>query len=1212
MKTKYVLTGFAFVAVGMLSAATLNVELTVTHGIESSIGIKEQNRIQRVAYFVVDRSGSMDYGSLEGNRKPNDALLESLKMRLDSLPDGSAVHVIPFSSMVKTMMSYPSLDRRARAQIMDFVVKDKPKGMTLLYDAQDMALTEAARTMQRNPGADISVYVYTDGKQETPTDYEGEYPARPQLRKKTGRGFMMNPDYIREKEDAYAKLKAKFADMVSRPNLEVEYEWLSRSQPPDTENWGTKPRIGTELSSQTHSLKNPRTEPEQTIRCSFYVPVTESCWNEINGKPFALEFDVGGKRCSRALTLKDGKTSLKIDWPALPSDRPATARLAISHLPSGKKFDLKDSRPLELNVPAQGRVSVAVESPSGNAVVPVGANVRFAARASETANVKWTIGGSALSGAQVTWAARAPGRVDYSVTASKQGFLEATAKGVLEVIPAGVEIACTSDRHEVGKPSIFQAKAVGPCLRYAWTVDGRRIPGETGTLKYDFKDEKPGAHKIGVTAMYKAGITKDAVRDITLAAAPFVKILSPVAYDGDSESAQYQAKKPIELSARVDGDLATVEWQFKGKDNTLKCVMDVKNGQVSGCYTLPKGGYYDVLATAKGPAGEKSATVQMFVKSAEVGVRIESPKPNQEVETGKEFEMSASAKGPVKSIKWTVVNQSTAQAVKFGPSDISSVAEGKPAVILAKLPLEVGNASLVISAEPIVDDAELAETVEPHTITVIAKTDASVAYTQETLSQNWKRVKCGSQVTLGVVTSGAVKKESVAWFTVGADGKTAERLKQTGESINVDIPDVRGQSECNFDYWAMGQRPDGGWASASGGQRITIRGCCPCVFAEAAERPCIELPRTNGVVRASFGLTDAVRVSLGPKTMYEVKDVIWEMGDGTVYTNRGASTEHLYKSYGEYTIRAFGHCARCGSSFDATAQSTVVIEPQPITAEFAVRPSATSSKSISGSVSQGRQVVLVGMDSPDIARREWTCNGVLLKDENGKPMTGATIEFRCMDVGDVEFGLTVFDSKGNAVGPMTHKLRVYRLWVVILAFLFALVVAGFFWWYFSGDVPRFWKISVRVDETNRMDAQAVEADMASGPGLARYWDTMRNRATIPLNKLGGKQSEDWSVGTVLGQTSLMIWESKTAADDRGVRMPNCSLLNPPDGMEKESLSKGQLIHIWAPSPSNPKAVTALWVKIKMRAAPNTYLWLRLGILLLCLGLAVAVSCFFAF
>ena len=127
MKTKYVLTGFAFVAAGMLSAATLNVELTVTHGIESSIGIKEQNRIQRVAYFVVDRSGSMDYGSLEGNRKPNDALLESLKMRLDSLPDGSAVHVIPFSSMVKTMMSYPSLDRRARAQIMDFVVKDKPK-----------------------------------------------------------------------------------------------------------------------------------------------------------------------------------------------------------------------------------------------------------------------------------------------------------------------------------------------------------------------------------------------------------------------------------------------------------------------------------------------------------------------------------------------------------------------------------------------------------------------------------------------------------------------------------------------------------------------------------------------------------------------------------------------------------------------------------------------------------------------------------------------------------------------------------------------------------------------------------------------------------------------------------------------------------------------------------------------------------------------------
>lgn len=1199
MKTKHVLAGLGLVAAGMLSAATLNVELTVSHGVESQ---KENVKSRRIAYFVVDRSGSMDDTSLDGNRKPNDALLESLKLRLSSLPDGSAVHVIPFSSVVKTMQSYPSLDKRTRERIIDFVAKDAPNGQTLLYDAQDLALTEAARTMQRNPGADVSVYVYTDGLHLTPYNYEGEYPARSQLRKKSGRGFIMNPDYIREKEAAYTKFKAKFADMFSRPNLELEYEWLSRSQPPDTSDWGTKPRIGTELTSQTRSLKNPRAESEQAIRCGLYIPITDSCWNEIKDKPASLEFDVDGKRCLRAITLKDGKSSHKIDWPTLPSDKPATARLVVSHLPGGKKFDLKDSRPLELNVPAQGRVSIMIESPLENAIVPGGANIRFAARASEGANVKWMIGGGVLSGAQVDWAARAPGRVEYSVTASKAGFLDATAKGVLEVIPTGVEIVSASDRHEAGKPSIFQAKAVGPCLRYAWTVDGRRVPGETDTLKYAFA--KSGNHKVGVAAIYKAGIVKDAECVVSVSAAPLIEILSPIAYDGDAEGAQYQAEKPIDLSARVEGDLTTVTWQFKQKDKMATVQTAVKAGLASGRYTPQKGGYYDVVATGKGSAGEKSQTVQVFVKSTEVRVDIVSPTANQDIETGKEFELSAVTKGPVKKVKWRIADPDTAKLVTFGATDESAVVDGKTS-IKAKISPEVGNARLEVKAEPILEDKDLAESVQPSALMIDVFTKASVAYTQKTLASNWDRVGYKKSVSLSVTTSGAIKKGSVAWFTFDATGKKEVKLDQTGEAIKVDIPDVQGQSECHFDYWAKGLRLDGGWEPANGGQRITIRGCCPCVLAEEKERPQIELPKTNGVMRTSFGLTDAVHVSLGPQNVYEVADVNWDMGDGIVYTNRGVSTDHQYKKYGEYTIKASGHCKRCNSSFNATAQSTVVIEPQPINAEFKLSPS--------GHVAQGRQVTLKGMDSPDVARRVWTCNGEALKDDNGNPLADASIEFRCKDVGDVEFGLTVFDAKGNAFGPVTHKVRVYRLWVVLLASLVALVVAGFFWWYFSGDDPRFWKVCSYVDETNSRDAQSVESEMLTYRRIDKYWDAMRNKATIPLHVLGGAQAEDWSGGTALGQTGLVLWESKTAADGQGVRMPNCDLLNRPDGMDRETFSRGQLIHIWVPSPSNPQAVTALWVKIRMRRdMPNTYLWLRIGILLLCLGAAFAASYVFAF
>ena len=1193
---KSLLTGIGLVAAGLLSAATLDVEVSVLHGVESKDAVAKS---RRVAYFVVDRSGSMSDETLEGKRTPNDALLESLKMRLGALPDGSTVHVIPFASVIKATKSYPSLDSRTRRQIVDFVARDKPNGQTLLYDAQDLALMEAARTMQRDPSADVAVYVYTDGLHLTPYNYEGEYPARSQLR--NGHKYVFNPDYIAEKNAAYAKFKAKFADLVAKPNLEVEYEWLSRSAKPDTSDWGTKPRIGTELSARVPALKNPRTVPKQSLKCHLFLPITDSCWEEVKGKKISLEFDVNGKRVSTAVDLSDGRCSL--DWPMLPDEQPATARITFSRLPGGKKFDLKDPKPLVLSVPAQGRVSVSVENPARGTVVSTGDKVGFSAKASDGASVSWTIGNDVLHGASVGWLAKEPGRVDYCVKASKVGFKDAESSGSIEVIPTGVKIEYVTDRHEVGKESTFRAKAIGPCQRYVWTVDGRRVPGEAGTMKHVF--EESGRHNVGVTAMYTAGIAKDAERlEVSVSAAPFVEILSPVAYDGDTESAQYLAEKPIDLLARVEGDLTTVTWQFKLKDKTTTVQTMVDGGKSLGRYTPVKGGFYDVTVTAKGPAGEKSKTVQIFVKSTEVRVDITSPVANQDVETGREFDLSAAVKGPVKGVRWKIVNRSTAKEVEFGSSDVSAVVDGQTS-IKAKLPLVIGNAGIEITAEPVLDDTDLAETVASSTIAVQALTQASVAYTPETLANNWRRIKYGSQLALGVVKSGAIDK--VSWFAVDSDGKETD-LGKDGMSVNVDIPVVRSQSECHIDYIAKGLMPDGSWTPAD--QCITVIACCPCKLVGEGCGPKIELPKTNGITRTSYGLKEAVQAEVGSSGDCELVDVAWDMGDKTKYAAKVANHPG-YDKYGKYVISATGKCKVCGCGVSVSPVE-VVVESQPINADFTIRPSATSSKAIAGSISQGRQVVLVGMDSPDIARREWTCNGVLLQDEDGNPMTGATIEFRCMEVGDVEFGLTVFDSKGNTVGPVTHKVCVYRLWVVVIALLVALLVAGLYWWYFSGDDPRFWKVFVRVDETNSMNAQSIEADMASGPGLIRYWDTMRNRAMIPLNKLGGKQSEDWGSSTVLGQTSLMIWESKTAADGRGVRMPNCSLLNPPDGMEKESLSRGQLIHIWAPSPSNPKAVTALWVKIKMRAARNTYLWLRFGILLLCLGLAVAISYFFAF
>ena len=1027
---KSFLMGIGLFVAGLLSAATLNVELDVAHGAYSD---GELVASRKVVFLVIDRSYSMCEHTLKDGRAPDEALFDSLKMQLNAIPSGAEIHLVPFSAKIWEEVVYKKLDDAVRKKILDFVKKATPSGQTVLYDAQDVALTAAAKIMDADANADVRVLVYTDGKHLTPWYYEGAYKACADIKKKNGR-YAKNPSYEADRLAARKKFEEKFHDLVAKPNLEMEYEWLSALPKPEIE-MRTKPSISTELYSKTIALKNPLSESEQRIKCQFFIPVTDSCWEEIKGKPLSFGFYVDGKVVSKMIALDQGKQYVKMDWPSLPDEKPGTAQLVFSRLPSGKKFDLKAPKPIVLNVPARGKASVAIESPSKDAVFAVGANVRFAARASEGAEVKWSVDGSGpLAGASINWVAKEPRRVKYSVSASKVGFKPANAEGSFEVIPTGVEIESAVGRHEVGKVSMFRVKKVdGPCQSYAWKVDGRRVPGETGVLKHVFKNS--GVHHVVVTAMYKGGIVKESEPlEISVSVAPLIEVILPMVYDEGGNNDQYKARTPIPLLARVEGDLTNVVWQFKLKDEAVEVQTMVKGGKASGNYTLQKGGYYDVTATAKGPAGEKSSTVQIFVKSTEVQVDIKDLKTNQGIETDKEFDLIANVKGPVKSVRWKIIDQATAKSVPFGPSDVSPVRDGQTS-IKAKLPIEVCNTSLEVVAEPIFDekDRELAESVIYSKVVIQAKTNASINYTQETQSLHWKRVKYGSQVTLGVTTSGAIKKDSVAWFRIGSDGKTEESLKQTGESINVDIPDVRGQSECAFDYFAKGLRPDGVWEPANEGQRITIRGCCPCVLAEERERPRIEPPKTNGVVRTSFGLTDAVHVSLGPKSMYEVADVNWDMGDGTVYTNRGVATDHQYKKYGEYTIKASWRCARCGDAFSVTAPSRLVVEKQPAVAKFKMEPEL-SAYTIKGNIR------LIDTSEGDVGNRVWRVNGKEIQDSGNKKEVNDGLPGIPEDR---TYTLEVTDMDGKASAPYVVVIRVRYGWLAVFFFIGAGLIIAF-------------------------------------------------------------------------------------------------------------------------------------------------------------------------
>lgn len=1144
---KTLLTSVGLVVAGVVSAATLTINLSVSHGTGA-----EDSKSRKVAYFVVDRSGSMDDATLPGNRTPNDALLESLRMRLDALPDGASVYVIPFASVIKDTRPFQKLDKRTRNEIYEFVRGVAPKGQTLLYDAEDLALTEAAGMMQRDPLADVSVYVYTDGLHLTPYNYEGPYQARSQLLK--ARRFVANPDYVTERAAAEKRFHDKFKDVIAKPNLELEYEWLS-SSPPPVPDMPTMPRIGTELrlSNRSKALKNPRVAPNQVIEGQWFLPISDRCWEEVKGKPFTLDFEVGGKHASAGLKLENGKIDCRLDWPMLPSDSPEKARLLFLRLPGGRKFELKaPNGALEWVVPPVKGLSVEVASPARGEVVPLesvangaafkGTIVRFAAKPSEPADVKWVIDGGKFTGSPIDYEVKKPGMVNYSVTASKTDFRDAPpVVGTLEAIPVGVEIVKSSGRHEVGKESVFQAKAVGPYQQYAWTVDGVRVPGEAATLKHVFG--KSGEHTIGVTVMYRAGITRNASVKCMVAAAPMVQILEPIPYDGDVENAQFQADRPISFAARVEGELTMVTWQFKLKDQILATLAtEVRNGRADGkAEKLPKGGYYDLVATARGPAGEKSATVPIFVKSAEARVDITEPTANKTVETGKELVLSATTKGAVKSVRWRIIDLATMQPVTFGLSDTSAVVEHKTS-ITATLPLELGNANVKIQAEPIFDDKDkdLAETVQPSEVTVNVKTIAGIEYTPETKAQNWKPVKYGDPVALAATPVGQVQK--VAWFTLDADGNE-KKLDGEGSTINVKVPECKGRRECHIDYFARVLMPDKKtWLDTPMRERVTVVGCCPCSLQKPDEKPRLVI-RAGGQDNVNdVGISEDVRFTVENAALLDETSVRWVL-DGTNEVGKAkfsVEKPKLFSVPGHHVILMTTRCKTCECEVSECKEFDVILKP--VQADFTVTPSCRwlgdwTSRPFGS-------ITLRYTGSGDVAEFVWK--------RNGREIEG-TRKLREIKVtptiwrGVENFSVAVkgVDGSEDAMGP--KPASVTNIWLFILLMVLAAGVGGVAIWYWSGDEPRFWKVRSCFDDDSDGGTQPQNLNYYSGGSVSldrsypdrqahkqrNIWNVALNRGKFPLWLL----SRDWK-GNSFGDYMIEIWASQlTAAEKRAGRKP---------------------------------------------------------------------------
>jgi hypothetical protein len=344
----------------------------------------------------------------------------------------------------------------------------------------------------------------------------------------------------------------------------------------------------------------------------LHLPIWDNCWEEVKGRPFTVEWTVGGKSATATLKLETGRQQCSIEWPSLPEDNPEPAALTVRKLPEGRKFELKDSKSVPYTIPALKRAEVAITSPAEGSVFVVGEKVKFAVRSSE-ASATWKFPSATAEGLTFEKAFEKEGVVKFSVTAGA-GVRATTVARTVEIIQTGVELkGSANDYYETGKTSTFAAAAVGPALGYAWTVDGQAVAGGTETLDHVFKDTN--SHEIGVTVRYKNDITASAKRSVRAWPTPSVCIVAPEAFDGNSESAPLKVGAAIDLVAKVEGAFESAVWSVAQDDKVVATVpVVVKDGVATGSYTPTKGGLYDLAVTVKGIAGEMAGeSIQFYI-----------------------------------------------------------------------------------------------------------------------------------------------------------------------------------------------------------------------------------------------------------------------------------------------------------------------------------------------------------------------------------------------------------------------------------------------------------------------------------------------------------------------------------------------------------------------------------------------------------------------
>ncbi len=1125
--------------------------------------------------FVLDHSGSMDRKdatSVKTGRRVTrwEALKDGFDETVKSIPIGSKVQVYcvggygfwsssDYAHRIYSDLKKISSDADRSRLVEDVFSWGRPTGGTPLYDALFYACEDVQNFVRA--GGSACVVVFSDGHDES---HSSDCKTFNDIRKNFAQGSTGS------------------LGLFAADEFDACLTWIGSSSESPVPVFGEK-HLWTKTheipficrvtpSSRLYNNRNPlETGGQAEISDLTYLfPMSSDRWQSMlkrgTVKP-TLELSTADGAVLGSCVMDLGKAANAVFQ--LPdsvfADNKATT-LKLNLLLPAKDGSCRFSKtvPVHVMFDKVGKVSITAIRPAGDVYVTSGTKVEFFAEATTGSTFTWNFGeGTSATGSSVShvYTKINEAGYPYSLTVSHGNMSPDTRGGKIYVVDAGVAFSDLPKNATEGVECTLTCKAWKDVSSVTWYIDGVCYRGTeqkagrdtVSILRHTFDAARE--YKVQARAnVQRIGECSTEVATISVGAKPYARIVAP-----GTANEKFDAGEDIEFASRVSG-VVSGKWRFADKGGKVVAEIDATIAPdkpfSSAKQSFADGGEYVASFVGKTATGAdiQSDAMPFRINPRVVRIEIAAPTADEEIKTDVAFRLCAkNVKGVEGAIQWFLSDANHENEKALGESEVS--ADGTSEKSINFKSAEYGEGSFYLVAR----SADGKASSKPLPITL--RTQARISIVQPA---NGETTVFDGRMTFSskIESEGDVlKSDSVRWIVQRVGGVPEQA--GTKESCSYQFKRIPKVSSVSYSVRAEATLPSGRIVQSD--DERTVVAFCPAIQASIVQ------PRVNGVVLASIGKQVDYTVSLKAADGEELADVIWDMGDGVAYTNL-TSVKHAYLDYGTYEIKASGRCAKCGDAFSIAAPSRLVVEKQPISAAFTIRASATSPKAISGTIAQGRQVTLSGQSSPDIARREWTCNGQIILGDDGKPKQGAAIEYRCKDVGEYVFGLTVYDEAGSSVGPEKHSLKAYRLWAILLIAFVCLIIWGLLVWYWRGDEPRFWNILVRLDKNRDTSFTALKEQQRRPLKISveDYWNMASNIAEISMRELtrNSREAGDWKK-TGLGDGKITIKGAKRNGNLVAVVE---KLHGDFDVRPEDQTDPGTVFRVIADSPEDPPVV----------------------------------------